>query len=128
MIDARTQFDPSHARMLIKLLVPGFITMPELAARMGLNKCTLERYVNGSRKPTYIVQAALEGIYKYEKMMSNRKPKPKAFLKNADYLRDLLSLTAREMRSKWGASQQAVNQHQNMKATEINARLKRLES
>lgn len=126
MIDSRTQFDPQRARSLIKQLVPCFITMPELAARMGVDRRTLERYVNGSREPTYIVQVALEGIYKYENMLRNRRPRPKAFLKNPDYLRDLLKLPARQMQAKWGASQQAVNKHQNMKADEIRRRLERV--
>jgi hypothetical protein len=45
------------------------------------------------------------------------------YIKNPEYLRDLLRLPAREIQRKWGVGRSAVNNHQHLSAAEIRRRL-----
>lgn len=55
---------------------------------------------------------------------STRRP---TYIRNPEYLRDLLELPARKIQSKWGVCQTAVNNHQHLGAKEIRRRLAEVE-
>jgi len=49
------------------------------------------------------------------------------YIKNPEYLRDLLRLPARKIQSKWGVGRAALNNHQHLGAGEIRRRLSEVE-
>lgn len=66
MIDARQHYDRAKPLAIIRSLVPGVLTMTELAARAGVDRRTLQRYMSGQLTPSYMAQVTLEGIYRDE--------------------------------------------------------------
>lgn len=50
------------------------------------------------------------------------------YINNPEYLRDLLTLTTKQMRAKWRVGRTAVYIHQRMSGSEIRQRIKAVES
>ncbi|MGE6778285.1 hypothetical protein ACQKFL_11660 [Vreelandella titanicae] len=49
------------------------------------------------------------------------------YINDPDYLRDLLTLTTKQMRAKWGVGRNAVYSHQRMSGSEIRQRIAEVE-
>tara|TARA_Y100000593_G_scaffold90839_1_gene178158 strand:+ start:417 stop:620 length:204 start_codon:yes stop_codon:yes gene_type:complete len=65
MTDARQHYDRAKVLSLVSVLSKR-MTMRELAARVGVDKRTLERYMSEDRAPGYAMQVVLSCIYKEE--------------------------------------------------------------
>jgi len=63
MIDARKNFNRHRTLALITIMAPAYLTMTELAARAGVDRRTLQRYMSGQLNPSYMAQVTLEAIY-----------------------------------------------------------------
>ncbi|MBT2772942.1 hypothetical protein J7J47_11985 [Halomonas sp. ISL-60] len=50
------------------------------------------------------------------------------YINDPDYLRDLLKLTTKQLRAKWGVGRNAVYSHQRMSGSEIRQWIKAVES
>ena len=60
-------------------------------------------------------------------MTIKEKSRRPTLLNNPDYLRDLLTLTTKQLMTKWGISRNAVYNHQHMSGDEIRARIREVE-